>query len=166
MFWANAVNEILKGANLELFFDETANTAREMLEKIALEDLRDKSFLFVRGEKSLRIVPEFLAKMATVDEVIVYETREITVETDELKSLRAKFETGEIAAACFFSPSGAESFVKQFGAEITHQTNIAAIGKTTADYFEKRNLSVNFVSSKAAAEDFAVELIEYLGKEN
>ncbi len=155
-------HEILRDANLDLFFNESANTAREMLESIAAEDLKDKKFLLVRGDKSLRIVPEFLEDVATVDEAIVYETQEIAPENDELKTLREKFEKSEITAACFFSPSGAESFLKQFGAEITHQTVIAAIGKTTADYFERQNLSVDFVSSKSAAADFAVELVEYL----
>ncbi len=158
--------EILKNANFNLHFDETANTAREMLKNIAPEKLNGKRFLFVRGEKSLRIVPEFLSKTATVDEAIVYETRNINVEIDKINELREKFENSEIAAVCFFSPSAAESLIEQFGAEILHQTIIAAIGKTTADFFETQNLHVNFVSSKALAEDFAVELIEYLGKEN
>lgn len=158
----NQSYQFLSTKSFNLVFDKTANTAREMLERLASEDTQNKNFLFVRGEKSLRIVPEFLAKTAAVDEAVVYETREIAVEVNKLKSLREKFETGKIAAACFFSPSGAESFIKQFDAEILHQTVIAAIGKTTAEYFETRNVEVNFVSTKATAEDFAVELIEYL----
>ncbi len=157
--------EILKDANLNLHFDETANTAREMLEIIAPEELKGRKFLFVRGEKSLRIVPDFLSKTSTVDEAIVYETRKVAVKMDKQSELRDQLETSKIACACFFSPSAAANFIEQFGAEITHQTVIAAIGKTTADFFERQNLSVNFVSSKAAAEDFAIELIEYLGKE-
>lgn len=156
--------EILKDENLDLVFDEAANTAREMLEKIAPEDLRNKRFLFVRGEKSLRIVSDFLSKIAAVDEAIVYKTREVAVENDELKSLHEKFETGEIAAACFFSPSAAAIFIEQFDAEILHQTIIATIGKTTADYFAKRKLKVSFIASKATAEDFAVELIAFFEK--
>ncbi|CAN5278839.1 uroporphyrinogen-III synthase [soil metagenome] len=154
--------EILKDANLDLVFDETANTAEEMLEDIKPEELKDKRLLFVRGEKSLRVVPEFLADFANVDEVIVYKTRKIAVEIDKLNAIRKQFEKHKISAACFFSPSGAESFLEQFGAEILHQTIIAAIGKTTAEFFERRNLKVDFVSSKATAEDFAVELIDYL----
>jgi uroporphyrinogen-III synthase len=155
--------EMLKDANLNLHFDETANTAREVLENIALEELKDKNFLFIRGEKSLRIVPEFLSKTATVDEAVVYETRNITIEIDKINELR---EMIKLTAVCFFSPSAAISFIKQFGAEILHQTIITTIGKTTAEFFETRNLQVGFVSSKATAEDFAAELIEYLGKEN
>ena len=155
--------EILKAENLNLFFDETARTAREMLEKIAPEDIRGKSFLFVRGEKSLRVVPDFLAA-AAVDEAIVYRTKTAAVEIEKIKTVRAKIEKSEIVCACFFSPSAAESFIEQFGAEILHQTIIATIGETTADFFRERNLKVGFISSKAAAEDFASRLIEYLGK--
>lgn len=156
--------ECLKGENLDLFYDEAANTAREMLERIALEDLKDKRFLFVRGEKSLRVVPDFLSKIAAVDETVVYRTKNIAVEPEKINRLREKFGNREISAACFFSPSAAETFIEQFGAEILHQTTIAAIGKTTAAFFRERNVKVNFVSSKAAAKDFAAELIEYLGK--
>lgn len=157
--------ENLKTENLDLRFDKMANTAREMLENIAPEDLQGKRFLFVRGEKSLRVVPDFLSNTATVDETIVYRTENLRVENEESNNVREKIESGEIAAACFFSPSAAENFLAQFGAEITHQTIIAAIGRTTADFFETRNVQVNFVSSKATAEDFAVELIEYLRKD-
>ena len=154
--------KILKDAHLELIFNESANTAQEMLENIASNELKNKHFLFVRGEQSLRIVPEFLGKLAKVDEAIVYETRKIKPETDKINEIREKIIQGEIAAACFFSPSGAEAFLEQFSAEILHQTLIATIGKTTAEYFERQDLKVDFVSPKSNAEDFAVELIDYL----
>lgn len=155
---------LLQSEKLDLFFDETANTAREMLEKIAPEDLKGKRFLFVRGKKSLRVVPDFLSKTATVDETIVYKTENVRIEIDKLNDLRGRFAAGEILAACFFSPSAAHGFIEQFGADILHQTIIATIGKTTAEFFEKLNLPIGFVSSKAAAEDFAIELDGVLGK--
>lgn len=155
--------DLLKTENLDLVFEKEANTAREFLEKIAPEFLKNRRFLFIRGEKSLRVVPEFLKIFnAEVDEAIVYETGKILVEADKVKSISEKIEKNEIAAACFFSPSAAESFLEQFGAEILHQTRIATIGKTTAEFLEKRNLKINFVSPKSSAEDFAAGLIEYL----
>ena len=156
------VFEILKKENLNLVFFEPANTAREMLEKIAPEDLRGKRFWFVRGDKSLRVVPDFLSKIAAVDETIVYRTKNIAVEIGKKNLLRERIGNGEFAAVCFFSPSAGMSFIEQFNAELLHQTVIATIGKTTADFFERRNLRVDFVSPKATAADFAVELIEYL----
>lgn len=157
--------DLLKDESLDLRFDETARTAREMLEKIALEDLQDKRFLFVRGEKSLRVVSDFLDEIASLDEAIVYRTVKALVNADKISELVEKIEMSEIICACFFSPSAAESFIEQFGADILHQTVIAAIGKTTAEFFERRNLTVGFVSSKSAAADFAAELIEYLKKQ-
>jgi uroporphyrinogen-III synthase len=152
--------ELLKDKDLDLFFDEKANTAREMLEAIPTEDLRQKRFLFIRGEKSLRVVPEFLKNIASLDEAIVYETRRIRITETQREEIRAK--SGEIVCACFFSPSGAESFLTQIGAQVLRHTKIATIGKTTADFFAGRNLSADLISSKSTAEDFAVELAEYL----
>ncbi len=154
--------DLLKTENLDLVFENEANTAREFLEKIPMEELKNKHFLFIRGEKSLRVVPDFLNNFAEVEETIVYRTEKIAVGIDKIKAIGEKVKKGEIAAVCFFSPSAAESFLEQFGAEILHQTCIATIGKTTANFLEKRNLKVDFVSPKAAAEDFAVELIIFL----
>lgn len=156
--------EILQKKNLNLYFDESANTAGEMLEKIPPEELKNKRLLFIRGDRSLRVVPEFLEGLAEIDEVIVYETRQARAGIDKIKSLREKFERAEIAGACFFSPSAGESFIEQFGAEVLKKTSIAAIGATTAEFFEKQNLKVGFIASKADAEDFAFELIKFLRK--
>lgn len=154
--------EMLRGKNFDVFFDETANTAREMLARIPPENVKNKRFLFVRGDKSLGAVADFLKNKATIDEAIVYETRRIAIDENLKNEIAAKLEIGKIAAACFFSPSGAESFLEQFGAENLHQTRIATIGKTTAEYFAGRNLKTDFTSSKANAEDFAIELTNYL----
>jgi len=154
--------DLLNGENFNLVFDKTANTAGEMLESIALEELKNKRFLFVRSEKSLRVVPEFLEKIASVDEAIVYRSSRVMIADDKIKEIQAKSANGEIAAACFFSPSAASGFLQQFGAEVLHQTKIMVIGNTTAEFFQGRDLKVDFVARRATAEDFAVELIEYL----
>jgi len=154
--------DLLKNENLDLVFDKTANTAQEMLDNIALDGLKNKRFLFVRGEKSLRVVPEFLEKIASVDEAIVYCSNGVTIADDKIKAIQAKTANGEIAAACFFSPSAASGFLRQFGAEVLHQIKIAVIGNTTAEFFQRCDLKVDFVAERATAEDFAVELIEYL----
>lgn len=156
--------DLLKRENLDLFFDKTANTAREMLEKIETEDLKNKRFLFVRGEKSLRFVPEFLSGIAEVEEAIVYRTENLAITSGKLKELAEISKKRQIGCAVFFSPSGAESFLKQCGTQILHQIKITTIGRTTADFLERRNLKVDFVARRTAAKDFAFELVEYLGE--
>ncbi|MCD9185870.1 MAG: uroporphyrinogen-III synthase [Pyrinomonadaceae bacterium] len=155
--------DTLKDKNILLSFDETANTAQEMLEKITLDELKDKKFLFIRGERSLGKVKEFLKKIASLDEEIVYETHKIVIE-DSLK-IEIEAKRDEIVFVCFFSPSGAESFLEQFGEKFLEKTKIAVIGRTTADFFGKQNLEADFIAKKASAEDFAVELVDYLRKE-
>lgn len=154
--------DILENKMLRLSFDETANTAQEMLEKIPLNELKNRSFLFIRGERSLGTIKSFLKEIASVDEEIVYETHKIFIEDSLKNEIKAKKD--EDTFACFFSPSGAESFLDQFGAKFLEKTKIAVIGKTTADFFEKQNLKTDFIAKKATAEGFAVELIEYLKK--
>jgi uroporphyrinogen-III synthase len=156
--------EILKDKNLLLSFDETANTAREMLERIPTDELTGKRFLFIRGEKTVGTVSEYLKKIAALDEEIVYETRKSVVKKGLRNEIAAKLKNGQISAACFFSPSGAESFLEQFGPESLGKTKVAVIGKTTADFFAGRNLRIDFIATKATAEDFAVELIDFLKK--
>ena len=92
----------------------------------------------------------------------VYRPGRVTIADDKIKEIQAKSASGEIACACFFSLSAAESFLQQFGAEVLHRIKITVIGKTTAEFFERRDLKVDFVARRAVAEDFAVELIEYL----
>jgi len=154
--------DLLNGENLDLVFDKTADTAQEMLESIRLDELKNKRFLFVRGEKSLRVVPEFLEKIASVDEAIVYRSSGVTIVDDKIKEIQAKSASGEIVGACFFSPSAAKNFLQQFGAGVLHRIKITVIGKTTAEFFERRDLKVDFAARRATTEDFAVELIEYL----
>ncbi len=152
----------LQNEKLDLYFDKTANTAQKMLENIAPEELKNRRFLFIRGEQSLRVVPDFLANRAAVRETIVYRTKKVALEIDKITTIREKIEKNEIVCACFFSPSAAAVFTEHFGTQILHQMKIAVIGKTTAECFERQNLKVDFVSPKATAEDFAVGLIDYL----
>lgn len=154
--------EILQSKGLNLVFFEEANTAAEMLEKISHGKLKNKHFLFIRGEKSLETIPNFLADFAVCDETIVYQNQQTLLGLDRILEISELFEASEIEAICFFSPSGAESFSGEFSEQFSQNVKIAVIGKTTAQFFEKQNLRVDFVSTKSTAKDFAESLIEYL----
>lgn len=158
--------DLLKKYAYEIFFDEKATTAKELLEAIPKEELKNKKFLFPCGNRSLRIVPETLRNIAEVFETVVYRTTEI--ETDETKwlEIKEKFERGKIEAICFFSPSGAEEFLKKFDGFSQGEVTIAAIGQTTARSIEENNLRVDFISAAPTAKDFATDLIEHLRNRN
>ncbi|MCU1288481.1 MAG: Uroporphyrinogen synthase [Acidobacteria bacterium] len=154
--------KILRNEKLNLFFDKSHNRIIELLETIPSELIENKRFLFIRGDRSLQVIPTFLRKSAEVDETIVYQTKNITIADGRRSEIADKLSRNEINCTCFFSPSGAESFIEQFGVKALRRTKIAVIGKTTASYFEKQNLPVDFISKNASADDYAFELIEYL----
>lgn len=155
---------VLEDTGLDLVYRSSANTAEELLETLSETEFAGKRFLFVRGDKSLRTIPEILNGKAAIDEVIVYRTVETRTDESVVESLNEQFEKGEIDWVCFFSPSGVESFRKLFGANINKAINIAVIGTTTAKKAMEAGLKPQFVSQRANAEDFAVEFIEHIKK--
>lgn len=155
-------DNLFKAAKLPTIYNDNVKSAAELIGSIGAEYLTSKSFLYVRGNLSLRTIPEKLKNTANISEIVVYNTTPVKLNQKQLETIKHKLAHKKFSAVCFFSPSSAESFCKQFGAEILHQTRIATIGKTTAEFFERRNLNVDFISPKASAEDFALGLIKYL----
>lgn len=154
--------DLLKSVGANVF--SVGATAERLLKTIPADELKGKRFLFVRGARSLRVIPETLRDVAEVVEAVVYET--VAVEPDEhsLNGIKQAFAGGEIRAVCFFSPSGAEEFLRRFESFSPGEIKLAAIGETTARFVESQNLRVDFVAAKPTARDFAFELIEFLEK--
>lgn len=158
--------DLLNKPDCEVFFSENATTAEKLLDAIPKEELKNKRFLFPRGDLSLRTVPETLQNVAEVVETVVYRTIETDASVEKIVEIKEKFERDEISAVCFFSPSGVESFLRKFENFSQSEIKIAVIGKTTARFIKEKNLRVDFVSAKTSATDFAAEFTSYLRKES
>ena len=153
---------VLERYDFDIIHAENANTAEDMIGSFDASEFEGKRLLFVRGDKSLRTIPELLKGKANVDEVVVYQTIELQPDEDKTWDLRERFERGEIDWICFFSPSGVESFRKLFASEVTGNVKAAAIGDTTARKAQELRLNVDFISQRATAEDFASGLIGHI----
>ena len=136
-----------------------ANTADEMLAAFGDAEFAGKKLLFVRGERSMRTIPEKLRGIADIDEIAVYRTVEIEPAETAVSDIRRRLEKREIDWACFFSPSAVEAFEKRFG---TAAVNVAAIGNITATRARELGFRVDLVASRATNEVFAKELIDWL----
>lgn len=158
----NRTKILFENTNFEVVFREMANTAEEFINSFKNREFIGKRFLFLRGDKSLRTIPEMLNDQAIVDEIVVYRTTENTFDENLKVEISERLLKNEIKWICFFSPSGVESFVKKFGETWSCELKIAAIGATTEKKIAENNLTVEFVSPKAKAEDFAFGLIEYV----
>ncbi|MFL6375135.1 MAG: uroporphyrinogen-III synthase [Pyrinomonadaceae bacterium] len=135
-----------------------ANTAHEMLTAFGEEEFAGKDLLFVRGEHSMRTIPEKLAGIADIDEIAVYRTIEVELAEQLESDIRTRLTSGQVELACFFSPSAVEAFEKRFGASVS----AAAIGETTAARARELGFTVELVASQATNHVFARELIEIL----
>lgn len=159
-------DRLLKSKGFATVFFEEANTALEMINSLPVKKLKYKRFLFPQGDKSLRVIPKMLEGIADVEETIVYKTVKPKFDERTAEEIAGRINHGEIDFVCFFSPSGLENFLEIFGANVLDKTKIAAIGQTTARRARDFGLTVNFVSEKATAEDFARGLIENVRTKN
>ena len=153
--------QILESAGLTVKTAADANTAEEMLTEFGTAKFEGGRYLFVRGEKSLRTVPEALKDLATVDEVVVYKTETPEIDEQKVYDLRSRILNGDIDFVCFFSPSGVERFVALLR-DTARNIRCAAIGKTTADAAQQAGFNVEFISPRSNADEFARGLIRHI----
>lgn len=158
----NRTRTLFENRDFQVIFRNEANTAEEFINFFDRAEFADKNLLFLRGNKSLRIIPELLKDVATVDEIVAYRTLENSIDENSANQISEKIAAGEIFWVCFFSPSGIESFIEKFGDKATSDLKIAAIGATTAKKAVEKNLRTDFISPRANAEDFAVALINHI----
>jgi len=156
------VKVVLARLGLNVTFSATANTAQDLIESIDQVEFAGKRLLFIRGDRSVRTIPEMLGGIALVDEVVVYKTVEISTVDNLIEDVKVRLETDEIDWACFFSPSGVDSFMARFDGEDVAKVKAAVIGETTARRANEVGLDVAFVSKNANAEDFAAGLAAFI----
>jgi uroporphyrinogen-III synthase len=134
---------IFQAASLPITHDAEISTAAQLINKFGHAEFAGKRFLYVRGDKSLRTIPNTLSGIADVDELVVYRTRDTDPAADVIEAVRAKLRGSEIGWACFFSPSGVERFAALFDAR--NHLKAAVIGETTAAKAAEAGLSVGLI---------------------
>jgi len=153
--------DVLTAAGLKIRVPSHANTADEMLKEFGEKEFEGKRLLFVRGEKSLRTIPNSLGGIAEIDEVAVYKTEKAELNEVTVKDVGSRLTNGEIKFVCFFSPSGINRFAELFS-DVTSNIRGAAIGTTTADAGRQSGINVEFISTRSNSDDFACGLIEHI----
>jgi uroporphyrinogen-III synthase len=154
--------KLFEDAGVKPTYAHGANTAEDLIAGVGPNEFLGKKLLFVRGDKSMRAIPELLNGRAVVGEIVVYTT--ITTPPDEnvRASVMKRLDDGEIGWICFFSPSGVEAFAEIFAESDLNHCKVAAIGKTTAHKAAEFGFNVEFVSPHARNEDFAKGLLDLI----
>ena len=153
-------NKVLEKAGISTVFDDSVNSAEELVRSRANGEFDNKKLLFVRGDRSMLTIPDLLKDRAEVDEVIVYRTAPCLPDPTTLASIRARIEAHDVEWACFFSPSAVEVFMDVFGN--VKQLQIATIGKTTAGKARELGFDVRVTSQRSGAVNFAQFLLSHI----
>ena len=153
---------VFEGTGFEVITRRRANTAVEFIESFDNSEFEGKRFLFVRGDQSMRTIPDRLAGIATIDEIVVYKSVEKPPGDDMVSELRNQLRRGGIDWICVFSPSGIDGFAKYFTSADFARAKFAVIGETTAGWLRESGIAVAFVSQRASANDFAEGLISHI----
>lgn len=155
--------DLLINNGLTVKSSDAANTAAELLDEFGETEFSGKRFLFIRGDRSIRTIPEQLSGIATVDEVVVYMRDPVDIDQTRIADVKEGLSNNEIDWLCFFSPSGVERFVELFG-DTGKNVKAAAIGTTTAEAARQEGFTVDFVSARSDAEEFGRGLIDHIRK--
>ncbi len=134
--------------------------AVNLMQTIRPEEIQNKSFLFLRGNLSLGVIPSVIAERGgKCDSIIVYENHPPDIKsTEKIKKLISE---GSISCFSFTSPSTAKNFFEAVGSKkIPAGVLIAAIGKTTAAALEKLGIKVDIVPEYYDGPHFAKAIAE------
>ncbi|MDQ3633743.1 MAG: uroporphyrinogen-III synthase [Acidobacteriota bacterium] len=155
----NRLKTLFENKGFEIVYRESVNTAEEFINSFDKSEFVAKQFLFLKGDKSLRVIPEMLKEIAEIEETVIYKTIDFEIEKEFINKINQKFSRHEINFICFFSPSGVESFLNVFGGFEQNKIKIAAVGKTTAERIKESGLEANFIAQNA--KDFAFEFYSF-----
>lgn len=159
----NRAKSLFENKGFKIAFNKNANTAEDFINSFDRGEFVGKKYLFLSGNKSLRIIPQMLKGFAEVDETVVYQTKLFEAEKMFVDKIKQMFSREKINFICFFSPSGVENFLDVFDDFRQGKIKIATIGTTTAEKASEKDLKVDFTASNA--KDFAGEFIGYLREE-
>ncbi len=136
--------------------------AVNLMAGIAPEEIKGKTFLFLRGSLSLGTIPQLIGERGgTCVEITVYENLQPSQEDTE--KIRAMLNEGRFDCLSFTSPSTAINFFEAMGSKrVPEGVLVAAIGTTTSGALEKLGVHVDIIPETFDGPGFAKAIGERL----
>lgn len=139
-------------------------TAADLSRKLESEDLRQKTFLFPKGNLGSNVLQETLKLLgANVDPVIVYQT--VKPEQNAVDELRAALMKGDIDVATFTSPSTFTNFCSLFShtelSDVFMKTRIAVIGPVTSEAVRNAGFEPAITAKQQTIDSLVESIAEY-----
>jgi uroporphyrinogen-III synthase len=139
--------------------------AVSLMEEIDTSEIEGRTFLFLRGNLSLGIIPDIVRKRGgTCVEITVYEN--IPPSLEETGKVKTLLENGELSCLSFTSPSTAVNFFEAIGTTaLPGGVLVAAIGTTTAKALEKLGIRTDIIPEYFDSPNFAKAIARALTEE-
>ncbi|NTV98895.1 MAG: uroporphyrinogen-III synthase [Chlorobiaceae bacterium] len=138
--------------------------AATLMEEMESSEVSGKTFLFLRGNLSLGIIPDIIGKRGgKCVELTVYEN--IPPSLEETGNVKQLLETGGLSCLSFTSPSTAVNFFEAIGSTVLPAgVLVAAIGTTTANALEKLGVKTDIIPEYFDSPNFAKAIAKALGR--
>ncbi len=136
--------------------------AVNLMQEIGTEIITGNTFLFLRGNLSLGVIPKAVAEQGgKCHSIVVYENHPPDIKaTEKVKAMVTK---GEISCLSFTSPSTAQNYFKAVGStSVPSGVLVAAIGKTTAKALNELGVTVDIVPGYYDGPHFAKAIAKAL----
>jgi uroporphyrinogen-III synthase len=142
-------------------------SAEELVNTLPEEEVKGKTFLFPRGNLSMKKLKEGLTEYANVDEVEVYiNSLPLNGSQVKLKKIGESLKAKEIDCLTFFSPSSITNFMTIFPEFAQKDIKIAVIGNTTKQKAVEYGLVVDILPLHSTAASLADSIIKYFKNKN
>ncbi|RPI15203.1 MAG: uroporphyrinogen-III synthase [Ignavibacteriae bacterium] len=148
------------------FVPETYS-AEQLISSLPLKEIKGKSFLFPRGNLTMKKLKEGLKEYANIDEVEVYaNSLPLNGNTVKFKKIVNSLKAKEVNCLTFFSPSSITNFMMMVPDFNQEDIIIAVIGNTTKTKAIEYGLIVDIMPVVSTADSLAESIVKYFKKNN
>lgn len=159
--------ELIEGYGYKVHFVPETYSADDLVKSFTGEEVKGKTFLFPRGNLSMKKLKEGLAEFANVDEVEVYiNSLPLNGSQIKLKKIEDALKAKEIDCLTFFSPSSITNFMIIFPKFEQKDIKIAVIGNTTKQKAIEYGLVVDILPLDSTSAGLAESIIKYFKNKN
>lgn len=148
----------------KVYFAPLVFSSEELADSIDKSEIKGKKYLFPCGNLTGNRLKEKLGSVASIDEVVVYQTVLPEMDNEKVSRIKNKIEKGEINCISFFSPSSIENFLKIFPGFNQKNIKIAVIGNTTLNGIKDFGLKADIIPEKSTSESLAYAIADYFNK--
>lgn len=159
--------EMIEEFGYKVHYIPDSYSSEDLLKSLPPEEVKGKTFLFPRGNLSMKKLKVGLSEYANIDEVEVYiNSLPLNGNQNKLDKISESIKAKEIDCLTFLSPSSITNFLNLLPKFEQKDIKIAVIGHTTKQKAVEYGLVVDILPLKATSASLAESIIKYFKSNN